>query len=217
MKENLRLKKIAEMVQKGMIVADIGTDHAFLPVMLVRNGISNKVFACDIAEGPLHAAKETIAEAGLTSQITTILCDGLNDVPEDVNCIVIAGMGFVTASGILERGMPRLENMKQIIVEVNRDTVSMRQWISEHHFTIIDEIYVNDRNHDYVTICFNTSFHESYSEEECILGPVLLLKRETDYMEYLKRRMQKIEHILSVSGNENELLKKELFILRNYH
>lgn len=217
MKENLRLKKIAEMVQKGMIVADIGTDHAFLPVMLVRDGISSKVYACDIAKGPLKAAKETIENAGLTDNISTILCDGLNDVPEDVNCIVIAGMGFVTASGILERGIKRLDNMKQIIVEVNRDTVSMRRWISEHGFTITDEVYVNDRNHDYISISFNTSMHRPYSEEECILGPVLFSRKEKNYMEYLNRRICKIEHILSVSGNENELLKKELSILCNNH
>lgn len=217
MKENLRLKKIAEMVQKGMIVADIGTDHAFLPVMLVRDGISNKVYACDIAEGPLQAAKETIEKARLSDHISTILCDGLNDVPEDVNCIVIAGMGFVTASGILERGMDRLDSMKQIIVEVNRDTVSMRKWISAHGFTIMDEVYVNERNHDYVSISFNTSQHKPYSDEECILGPVLFSKNEKDYMEYLKRRICKIEHILSVSGNGNELLEKELSILRNCH
>ena len=217
MKENLRLKKIAEMVQKGMIVADIGTDHAFLPVMLVRDGISSKVYACDIAQGPLKAAKETIENAGLSGNISTVLCDGLNDVPDDANCIVIAGMGFVTASGILERGMARLDHMKQIIVEVNRDTVSMRKWISEHGFTIVDEVYVNDRNHDYVTISFNTSHHEPYTEEECILGPVLLSRKEKDYMEYLNRRISKIEHILSVSGNENELLKKELSILCNCH
>lgn len=217
MKSNLRLQKIAEMVQKGMIVADIGTDHAFLPVMLVRNGISSRVYACDIGEGPLKAAKETITEAGLTSEISTILCDGLNGVPKEVNCIVIAGMGFVTASGILERGMNRLDNMKQIIVEVNRDTVSMRRWISEHGYTILDEVYVNDRDHDYVTICFNTLNHRPYSDEECILGPVLFAKKEKDYLAFLDRRMHKIEHILSVSGNGNEVLKKELSILQNCH
>lgn len=217
MKDNLRLKKIVGMIDKGMVVADIGTDHAFLPVMLVRDGISDRVYACDVAQGPLQAAKENIAHFQMTDKITTILTDGLRDVPSDVNCIVIAGMGFVTAKGILERDFDRLKQMKQIVVEVNRDTVSMRKWISQKCFTIKDEVYVNDRNHDYVTICFDTSYHVPYTEEECILGPVLIQKKEKEYMAYIAARIAKMEHILSVSGNENELLQKELFILKNYN
>ena len=92
MKENLRLKKIAEMISKGMIVADIGTDHAFLPIMLVQNGISDRVYACDVAEGPLKGARENIAKSGLSDRISTILTDGLHDVPMDTDCVVIAGM-----------------------------------------------------------------------------------------------------------------------------
>lgn len=216
MAENIRIEKITDMVHKGMIVADIGTDHAFLPILLVRNGISEKVYACDIAQGPLQAAEKNIEKAGFQDQITTILTDGLAGVPEDVSCIVIAGMGKVTAVGILERSMDRLSAFEQIIVEVNRDTIPMRRWISEHGFTIADEMHVQDRGHDYVTIDFNTDPHEPYSEQEMILGPVLMKRKSPAYMKYLQARKDKLEHILSVSNHPKQDMMDELSVIRQF-
>lgn len=210
---NRRLEKIASMVQKGMITADIGTDHAFLPIMLVQEGICEKVYACDVAKGPLQAARDHIASAHLSSCITTILTDGLKDVPMDTKCVVIAGMGYQTARGILEREMKRLYDLKQIIVEVNRDTVSMRRWISDHGFTIVNETHVYDRGHDYVTIDFNTKPHAPYSLEDLIAGPILKSSKDEEYMAYMKRRADKISHILSVSDHDS--LKEELSIIES--
>lgn len=213
---NRRLEKIASMVQKGMITADIGTDHAFLPIMLVQEGICEKVYACDVAKWPLQAARDHIASAHLSSCITTILTDGLKDVPMDTQCVVIAGMGYQTARGILEREMKRLYDLKQIIVEVNRDTVSMRRWISEHGYTIVNETYVYDRGHDYVTIDFNTQKHEPYSTQDLYLGPVLKKTGKDEYADFLKRRAEKIRYILSVSANGNPSLTEELSIIESF-
>ena len=216
MADNRRLAKIASMIKKGMITADIGTDHAFLPIMLVRDGICEKVYACDVAEGPLQAARTNIAARGMQDCITAILTDGLQDVPQDTQCAVIAGMGFQTAKGILERAQSRLDDLKQIIVEVNRDTVSMRRWISDHGYTIVNETYVNDRGHDYVTIDFNTEKHEPYRIQDLVLGPVLKTEGKQEYAEFLKRRAEKIRQILSVSENGNPSLKEELSILDSF-
>lgn len=204
------------MVKKGMITADIGTDHAFLPIMLVENGTCEKVYACDVAKGPLQAAKANIAARGLSLTITTILTDGLCDVPEDTQCVVIAGMGYQTAKGILERAQARLDDLQQIIVEVNRDTVSMRRWISEHGYTIVNETYVYDRGHDYVTIDFNTQKHEPYSTQNLYLGPVLKKTGKDEYADFLKRRAEKIRYILSVSANGNPSLTEELSIIESF-
>lgn len=204
------------MVKKGMITADIGTDHAFLPIMLVENGTCEKVYACDVAKGPLQAAKANIAARGLSLTITTILTDGLCDVPEDTQCVVIAGMGYQTAKGILERAQARLDDLQQIIVEVNRDTVSMRRWISEHGYTIVNETYVYDRGHDYVTIDFNTQKHEPYSTQDLYLGPVLTKTGKDEYADFLKRRAEKIRYILSVSANGNPSLTEELSIIESF-
>lgn len=210
---SIRIQKIADMVQKGMIVADIGTDHAFLPVYLVQNGIAPKAYACDISEGPLRSARMNIAEAGLSDQIPVIQSDGLDHVPADTQCIVIAGMGFETARGILERNRDRVRNFSRIIVEVNRDTVEMRQWISDHHGTIDNEVYIHEKKHDYTAISFRPVYHACYSEAEILFGPVLLQKEDPEYLDYLKRQKRKLELILEKSGGkapEAERIRREL-------
>lgn len=216
MAENIRLTEIAKMVHKGMITADIGTDHAFLPIYLVQHNICNRVYACDIAEGPLKSARENVASVGMQDRIPLILSDGLKNVPEDVNCIVIAGMGFKTAEGILERDFHRLRDFDQIIVEVNRDTIDMRNWIKEKKFFIQDEVYVYDRGHDYVTIAFDTHKSSDYSYSDIILGPVLFLKKEQAYYDYLRRRRDKIKNIIALShghAKKQYELQKELDLL----
>ena len=88
-----RLKCVASLVNKGARVADIGTDHAYLPIYLVQNGISNKVYACDVRKEPLRRAQLHIDEYGLSDKITTQLCDGLKGINKgDVDTVTICGM-----------------------------------------------------------------------------------------------------------------------------
>ena len=162
--KNTRIETIADMVKEGMVVADIGTDHALLPILLVQNNKSTKVYACDIAEGPLASAKTNIEKYHYSSLIQTILSNGFEHVPADSEVAVIAGMGYLTACGILDAAMHRLPSFKQIILEINRDPDEMRKWISSHNFTIVEERYVHERNHDYVIMSFTCEYHPSYTE-----------------------------------------------------
>lgn len=199
---NLRIEKIADMVKPGVIAADIGTDHAFLPILLIRKNIARKVYACDVNEGPLKAAKRNIAREGLSGQIETVLCDGFDGVPYDTECAVIAGMGYYTCAGILEKALKRLDELSQIIVEVNRNNYEMRKWISDHHFTIDDECLIHEKGFDYIAISFHTAYHESYDEEELLCGTELLRTKE-GYVDYCGRMISRIDDILSVYKKED--------------
>mgnify|MGYP002563274681 CR=1 FL=1 len=99
---SVRLKAIADCVPEGTIVADIGTDHAFLPVELIASGKIERAYACDIGTGPLEHARATVAEAGLQAQISLILTPGLEKVPQDaqvaVNISLCALEAFFLAS-----------------------------------------------------------------------------------------------------------------------
>ncbi len=217
--KNIRIEKIADMVRKGMIVADIGTDHAFLPVLLIRNKKCRKVYACDIGEGPLRAAEKTIAEAGMQDNIFPVLSDGFENVPEDANGCVIAGMGYLTAAAILEAAYPRLGKMKQILVEINRDTIQMRKWISDHNMRIDDEAYINDRGHDYVILSFTAKKAPSLTKRELFLGPVLMEQKDPAYIQYCAMRKKKIETILINSKGESDkadALAEELVVLNEF-
>ncbi len=208
---NIRIQKIAEMVEKGRVVADIGTDHAYLPVLLIENGTCEKVYACDIGEGPLKSAAETVSAHGLSEQIPLVLSNGFAQVPADADAAVIAGMGYYTAAEILENAMARLGDLKQIIVEVNRNVDQMRRWISDHHFTIRDEIVIEDRGFDYVAIAFDTAEHEQLSEEEILCGPVLMKRKSDDYIRFVTRKIRMIDEILAVSRKQErrDQLEKE--------
>lgn len=195
--KNIRLETIANMVKEGVTAADIGTDHAFLPIILIDQKICNKVYACDIARGPLQAAQENIAKAGLTQSIFSVLSNGLQKVPDDANACIIAGLGGMTAIDILNDAITRIAEMEQVILEVNRDTTKVREWINAHHYTITDERYIYDHRHDYVAIAFEPTFHNAYTQEECLLGPLLSIKKEPAYNAYCYRQVLKINKILS--------------------
>ncbi len=192
-KLSLRLQTLADMIQPGSIVADIGTDHALLPAFLVQNQIITKAYACDIAVGPLDRAKALIQEQGLQDQITAILGGGLSKVPEDADTAVIAGMGFDTIKMILEENLSKLYQFRHIILQANTGVEELRRWISDHHFTIIQERLVKD-GHFYTMIDMNTAAHEPLSEAEIRFG--CGLDQQASFLPYWQFRLTKLETIL---------------------
>jgi len=197
-----RLKTLSKLVPEGTVACDIGTDHAYLPCELIKRGICQKVYACDIAKGPLKQAEKTISEAGCNAQIKTILCPGFSKVPEDANCMIIAGMGWKTIETILENDVVRLNQFDVIILQSNRDVHLLREWISSHHMTIIDEKVVEDAGKTYEIVCMTTQKHEHYSDLEIKYGPILLARRDQEFLEYLDRRILKNEQIASKVTDE---------------
>ena len=177
-----RLLEIAKLVDKNKVVYDIGSDHGLLPCFLVTNHISNKVYAVDNKIGPLNHAKETIDKYNLNDKVIPLLSDGLDDVKDDGQIIVIAGMGYYTVMDIFEG--KNLSKYEKIIVQVNKDVDKLRQYISDHNYTIVDEVILKEDKF-YQIVVFNTEYHEKYSDIEIAFGPILLQKKEDILLEYL--------------------------------
>ena len=177
-----RLLEIAKLVDKDKVVYDIGSDHGLLPCFLVTNHISNKVYAVDNKIGPLNHAKETIDKYNLNDKVIPLLSDGLDDVKDDGQIIVIAGMGYYTVMDIFEG--KNLSKYEKIIVQVNKDVDKLRQYISDHNYTIVDEVILKEDKF-YQIVVFNTEYHEKYSDIEIAFGPILLQKKEDILLEYL--------------------------------
>ena len=97
-----RLLQIAMLIERNKVVFDVGSDHALLPSFLVENGICDKVYAGEIALGPLENVKQTIKRNGLEGRVIPVFSDGLSKAPDDVDIVVIAGMGFHTIKHVLE-------------------------------------------------------------------------------------------------------------------
>lgn len=213
---NQRIIEIAGMVKQGMVTADIGTDHAQLPVLLIREGIADKAYACDIGEGPLSMAAENVRNAGLQDRIGVILSDGFEHVPEDTQCAVIAGMGCQTAIGILERAEERLPEMEQIIVQVNTDVPVFRAWLSGRRYTVEAEKLIRDHGHDYIALSFTCADHEPYSEQEILCG--IRLAHDEAYAHFAAKQISTLEFILSKRKERDPQLEHQLELWKDaYH
>lgn len=191
-----RLNMIASFVTDGCCAADIGTDHGYIPIYLVQQGISPRAFAMDINKGPLERAKQHITEMGVKDRITCILSDGLNQLPEkEVDSVIIAGMGGDLIVRILEQDQDKLTEIKELIVSPQSHPERVRHWLHDHNFRILEEDMIREDGKYYIAI---RSVHgrESY-KKECFycFGERLILERSPVLLEYLDEEYRKYEKI----------------------
>ena len=159
-----RLKCVAGLVNKGARVADIGTDHAYLPIYLVQNGISNKVYACDVRKEPLMRAKLHIDEYGLSDKITTQLCDGLKGINKgDVDTVTICGMGGKLMKNILKAGIDKLGDNTQLVLSAQSELRDFRKYLLETGIYIKSEhMLLEDGKYYFIFDCVYNTQDEYY-------------------------------------------------------
>lgn len=210
--KNQRLQAIADCIPVGSIVADIGTDHAYLPCELILSAKAVKCYACDIAEGPLQSAQATIKQQKLENQVITLLCPGLKLVPADANVAVIAGMGWITAKSILEDDFSKLGQFDLFLIQVNRDIPYLRQWLIEHDFAITIEKVIQDRMF-YTILGFEPKKRQTMSlnREQLLFGPLLMEQRSASVRAYYRFLLEKNQAILRRLHPESEKGKELLW------
>ncbi len=167
-----RLEAAASFGRRGKRVADIGTDHASLPIYLVGNGIAPSALACDINKGPLKAAQINISEAGLSEKIETLLTDGLKGVepyaPED---IYILGMGGELIWRIVNDSPISRSAGVRLILQPMTHAHDLRKGLYDNGFNIADETLVSDRDRVYHIIAAEYDGNVlEYTETELWLG-----------------------------------------------
>lgn len=148
-----RLRAVASLVRKGSVVADIGTDHAYLLCHLIQNGICPRGIAADIGKGPLKNAEITVIACNLSDKVEIILSDGLKSLHE--NCaddIVIAGMGGILISEILSDVKWICSNKIRIIAQPMTHAEVLRKFFVSNGFEISEEKTATDGKHYYCTM-----------------------------------------------------------------
>lgn len=146
-----RLLCIASLVRRGASVADIGTDHGYLPVWLLRHGVIARAIASDINALPLEHAKRTAAAYGITEGIDFRLCAGLNAIgPAEADTIIIAGMGGETIIEILKNAPWTRE--KALLLQPMTKIELLRTWLAENGYAITAERLVRDKEVLYAVI-----------------------------------------------------------------
>lgn len=139
-----RLRAIADQVPQGVCLADIGTDHGYLPVWLLMNERISGAIASDLREGPLNRAKQTAQQFGQFDRISFRLCGGLDDILEyEADVIVIAGMGGETIASILNNA-PWTRQNKLLLLQPMTGLLELRRWLQQNHYTISCEQIVRE-------------------------------------------------------------------------
>ncbi len=206
---SLRLLKIASFIETGERVADIGTDHGFLPIFLRKSGKSPRVIASDIREKPLSSAIANVKKAGI-DEIDFRLCDGLSSIEKDeVDAIIIAGMGGECIAGILEFSRWARGSGKHFVLQPMNSPEELRRYLCTAGYTIKKECAVRDAGRIY-TVMDVYAEPESVSRNEAfyytgLLDPVVPEDRE--FLEKQYKRLKSCADELKNTEKKSEFLK----------
>lgn len=186
-----RLKWFADRVRQGVLFADIGTDHAKLPVSLVQSGKVTRAIAADIGTGPICRARAYINACGLAGKIDTFICDGVTGLPiKPPADIAVCGMGGETIRNII-KAAPILKNENiRLLLQPMTDFSLLRQYLAENGFIALEEDIVSSDGRMYQ--CMIVSYcgkPYTLSAVEAELGARCIQTRSNTFLRYVKRRM----------------------------
>jgi len=143
----------ADLVPPGVAVADIGSDHAYLPVHLVRSGRCPRAIAADIGEGPLENARQAVLRAGLQDRIELRLSDGFSRfAADDASCWVMAGMGGTLMARLLDAAPWLCAPGTTVVAQPMRHAEDLREWLIQHGFRIETESACRDAGREYLAL-----------------------------------------------------------------
>ena len=202
---SLRLKEISNYIPDNIKMVDIGCDHALLDIYLYKNRKNIKIIAADVNENALNQAKTNIKKYKLEDVIETRISDGLNNISKDeIDTIVISGMGAHTIVGILHMNLNKLANVENIIVQSNNHIDFLRKKITELNYYIDSEKLVKDNNIIYTIISFKRG-KKRYNKKELYFGPYLIKENSDLFKEKNKQDLEKLIYLESVIPKNHHL------------
>jgi tRNA (adenine22-N1)-methyltransferase len=180
----MRLERVAAHVPAGAHLADIGSDHGYLPVALMRRGAIVAAVAGEVALTPFRAAERTVRENELEQHITVRLASGLAAIePGDgITTISICGMGGETIRDILDSGKARLNGQERLVLQPNGGEQPLRQWLMENGYSIVCEELLRENRFFYEIIVAERSAPVIYSAEELYFGPLQMQARSPEFL-----------------------------------
>ena len=218
MKINARLKKIGDLVEADSVCLDVGCDHALLDIYLVKLNKNIKAIASDIAEGPLEQAKNNIKREKLDGKIDIRLGAGLDTYSNDIDTVIISGMGGRHVISICKDNPKVLKKIKTLIVSPNNYQEDVKRYLTKNGFYISNEEFVRDKKFIYQIIIFKKG-KKKYTKKEYFFGPIFLIKKGPLFREYYERELKSREILLTLLPKNYRYKKyqtrKEIEMIKN--
>lgn len=195
-----RLLECCRYVTEGARVADVGCDHGYTSIFLLKSGIASRVYACDVKEGPLQSAVINAEKYGVRDAISFYLSDGVRSVPRDFDTLICAGMGADVMVSILEAA-PWLQSKNyHLILQCQSKTPTLRKYLSNHGWRIRKESVVKDGRFLYsvMDIVFE---RETLSDAQTYLSPALLAVPGENTVQYCRHVLKQLR--LSAEGQKD--------------
>ena len=197
---SMRLERVATHVPADARLADIGSDHGYLPVALMRRGAIVAAVAGEVAMTPFLCAQRTVRENGLEQQITVRQANGLAAIePGDgITAITVCGMGGETIRDILDSGKAHLTGQERLILQPNGGEQPLRQWLMENGYCIVCEELLQENRFYYEIIVAERTGPVLYSAEELYFGPLQMQARSPAFLvkwqRILRHKQQTLRH-----------------------
>lgn len=215
-----RLQQVADYVPKDSILADIGSDHAYLPAWLILNQCITKAIAGEVVQGPYQSACQLVKNLHLENQITVRLASGLAAIEstDNISAITICGMGGKLITDILEQGYlaSQLSGDERLILQPNIGEKLVRQWLQQHQYKIVAESILEEDQKIYEIIVAEKSVSPvTYSDVELEFGPFLLTEKSEVFQKKWKQELLHLERVLSQlkkAKTTNQKLEQELYM-----
>lgn len=211
-----RLTWILNKMDKCNVIMDVGTDHGYIPIELIKRNIADKVIASDINKDPLKKAKINISLEGLSNKIDLRLGGGLEPLKDkEAQGILIAGMGGNLIRDILENDMSKVKNIDYLILQPAQNPEVLREYLYTGNYEVIDEDICLDEGKYYELFKVRYKENSSTKLEDIFyeVSPLLLNKKSEVFKEYLEEKIEKYKKVSSFIKDETEhalARKKEL-------
>lgn len=205
---DMRLQAVARYVPAGARLADIGTDHAYLLIWLMRQGRLAAAYGVECTEGPFRMARESVKNSGMT-QIDLRLGDGLEPIiSADFDTVTIAGMGGTTMIGILERSREVWPRLRRLILQPMTGEARLRRWALEEGWILAEEDLVAEGGRLYQIIVLEhrgeATISPHFTEFEMEVGPLLLREPHPLLELHLQTLLARCRSIVKQMGNSEE-------------
>lgn len=208
---SMRLERVAAHVPAGARLADIGSDHGYLPVALISRGAIATAVAGEVALTPFHAAERSVRESGLSQLISVRLADGLAAIePKDaITAISLCGMGGEKIRDILDSGKSRLSGRERLILQPNGGEQPLRQWLMDNGYRILCEEVLRENRFAYEIIVAERSGPVIYTAEELYFGPLQMQQRSPAFLAKWQRMLRLKQQTLADLAQARQAVPEE--------